>query len=211
MEFKTQKSAHKYVGGLSTPSKMPCHSYSLPAIECITGTLLRDVVGSVCEGCYALKGHYRMYAKTIMPALYRRLESLKKPYWVDAMVFLIDNKEKSGYFRWHDSGDLQSKSHLDLIVQVAKRTPNVKHWLPTREYAIINSYGKLPENLIVRRSAHMVNGKPPKGGLPTSTVHTKDNADYIGTECKAYTQGGKCKDCRLCWDVPNTNISYLKH
>ena len=210
MEFKTIKSAWDYIGGLSSPSKMPCYSYNIPAIECRTGSKLVGISGSVCEGCYALKGNYRQYAKTITPALYRRLDSLKKPYWVDAMVYLIDKKEKSGYFRWHDSGDLQGKWHLDLIIEVAKRTPNVKHWLPTREYAMLKGYSKLPKNLIVRLSAHMVDGKPPKGDLPTSTVHSHGTG-YNGKECGAYKQDNKCQDCRLCWELPKVNISYLKH
>ena len=212
MEFKTIKSAELYVGKLSVPAKMPCYSYSIPAKECITGSLLREVEGSVCEGCYAFeRGFYNpKFNKYIYPALYRRLDSLKKPYWVDAMVFLIDKKEKSGYFRWHDSGDLQGKWHLDLIIEVAKRTPNVKHWLPTREYAMLKGYSKLPKNLIVRLSAHMVDGKPPKGDLPTSTVHSH-GTEYNGKECGAYKQGNKCQDCRLCWELPKVNISYLKH
>ena len=46
-------------GGLSKPSKMPGYAYNLPATECKIGSKLVKVPGSVCHGCYALKGRYR--------------------------------------------------------------------------------------------------------------------------------------------------------
>ena len=48
--------ALKLVGGLSKPSKMPGWAYGIPAKECKTGSKLRQVKGSTCEKCYALKG-----------------------------------------------------------------------------------------------------------------------------------------------------------
>ena len=48
-------------------------------------------------------------------ALARRLESLKHPQWVEAMVALIHGEP---WFRWHDSGDLQSPEHLKKIFEV---------------------------------------------------------------------------------------------
>ena len=50
--------ASTIVGGLGKPSKMPGKAYGLPAKECNVGSRLRDVPGSVCETCYALKGRY---------------------------------------------------------------------------------------------------------------------------------------------------------
>ena len=35
--------ALEIVGGLSSPSKMPCHGYSIPAQKCMTGSKLRNV------------------------------------------------------------------------------------------------------------------------------------------------------------------------
>ena len=46
---------------MTRTKKMPGLSYSLPAWECITGAKLRKVKGSVCAGCYALKGNYTRY------------------------------------------------------------------------------------------------------------------------------------------------------
>src|SRR3954465_7511750 len=120
------KIAAEITGGLSNPSKMPGHGYSLPAKECKTGAKLAKIPGTTCHNCYALKGRYSF--PNVQNALYRRLESLKDPKWVEAMVTQIKSSEDK-YFRWHDSGDLQSVEHLQLITQVCLQTPKVKHWL----------------------------------------------------------------------------------
>jgi hypothetical protein len=145
--------ALKLVGGLSKPSKMPGWAYGIPAKECKTGKKLQNVEGSTCYGCYALKGCYVF--KVVQEAQYRRLGSIKHPYWVRAMTHLLQSK-KSKEFRWHDSGDVQDLKHLAKIFEVARRTPDVKHWMPTRE-AWVKPYEKYkPDNLVIRFSMPMV-------------------------------------------------------
>ena len=90
-----KKEARVITGGLSAPSKMPGPAYNLPASQCITGRKLVNVPGSVCHGCYALKGRYRF--NNVKTALERRAASIKHPDWVKAMVALISGHE---YFRW---------------------------------------------------------------------------------------------------------------
>ena len=127
-----KKEAKAITGGLSKPSKMPGHAYNLPAWRCKTGVKLQAVAGSVCAGCYAMKGRYRF--KNVKDALQRRMDSLDHPQWVQAMVVLID---KQPWFRWHDSGDIQSLEHLEKIFEVCRLTPETRHWLPTREAQIL--------------------------------------------------------------------------
>lgn len=103
-------SAWEIVGGLSRPSKMPGYAYGLPAKACKTGSKLVGVPGSVCAGCYALKGNYRF--GSVKSAQQRRLESLQHPRWVEAMITLLHALDIR-WFRWHDSGDIQSPSHLE--------------------------------------------------------------------------------------------------
>lgn len=209
----TLKEAWALVGGLSKPSKMPGHGYGLSAKDCKTGSKLRQIANSVCAACYALKGRY------VFPNVYeahqRRLKSIEKKFWVDAMSWLINWYEnKSKYFRWHDSGDLQGVVHLKKIVEVCKKTPGVMHWLPTREANFVkeykNKYGEFPKNLVVRISATMVNGVPHKFHGHSSTVVTSENL-ATGHLCKAYKQGNECKSCRACWDPSIADIAYLKH
>jgi len=196
--------AWKLVGGLSRPSKMPGWSYGLPAAECKTGQLLVDVVGSTCEGCYATKGCYVF--PVVQAAQYRRLESIAKPEWVDAMALLINSK-KPDVFRWHDSGDVQDIAHLMKIFEVCELSPEKRHWLPTRE-AWTNKYlDQAPGNLTIRFSMPMVDQEPAGSWLNTSTVVTSAG----GRTCPAPDQGNVCGDCRACWDPSVKNIAYGKH
>jgi hypothetical protein len=209
----SKKAANERVGRLSNPSKMPCHSWSIPAVNCTTGAKLVKVPGSVCHGCYALKGMYRF--PNVKDALSRRLDILREALsdetaraeFVAAFTVLLEGKP---FFRWHDSGDLQGHKHLDIICEIARALPETMFWLPTREYALLNTYlGAIPGNLIIRVSAHMVDGAAPSGFSHTSTVHS--NGDHQGVECGAYKRDGKCGDCRACWSPKVQNVSYPKH
>jgi len=208
--INTIKQANEATGGLSRPSKMPCPAYSIPAETCKTGAKLVDVKGSVCNGCYAMKGRYRQFAKTIKPKLFERYQKLFNEQWIEGMVLLINKRCSNGFFRWHDSGDIQSIEHIRRIVMVCKKTPEVMHWIPTREFKLvkqyIKKYGSFPNNLIVRLSAHMVEGKAPSiQNLPTSTVSA---SNY---NCPAYKQENRCNDCRKCWSKSVKNITYKLH
>ena len=210
-----KKQATSIIGsGLSQTSKMPCYSFNLSALHCKTGSKLVKIKGSVCYGCYALKGNYARYKHPInmMP----KTEKINHKLWVSSMVYLINhqgNQRDKRYFRWHDSGDIQSLEHLKKIVKVCELTPAVKHWLPTREYKTVSDFLKceeFPANLNVILSAHMIDKLPPKmRGVCGSTV-TKDKAP-LGLNCPANTQNGQCLDCRACWNKTNKVISYNYH
>lgn len=206
------RQALEIIGGLSKPSKMPGFGYGITAFACNVGSKLREVKDSICSKCYALKGFYR-YPKA-EKALIKRLECITNPQWVEAMVVAIGHYEKSGYFRWHDSGDIQSISHLENICEVAKRLPNIKFWLPTREYALIGQYklkhGAFPKNLCVRLSAYKINGKPPASIAKAYRVQTS-GVKKTGFTCPASKQDNKCLDCRACWDRKIPNVNYKLH
>ena len=196
-----KKEARKITGGLSKPSKMPGPAYNLPAQACITGAKLVQIPGSVCEGCYALKGRYNF--RNVRLALARRRESLQHPQWVQAMTVLIKGEP---WFRWHDSGDLQSSWHLKQIFEVCNRTPETSHWLPTREVKFLPlNHDSIPKNLIIRVSSHRIDQAPVKFWPWTSTVSTGSFS------CPASKQGNECKSCRNCWDRKVASVSYPKH
>lgn len=205
------KIATEIAGSLSNPSKMPGSAYSLPASECKMGSKLAQIPGTTCFNCYALKGRYIW--SNVKKATSKRLSSLNDPQWVEAMVTQIAATGDS-YFRWHDSGDIQSVEHLIKIVEVCGQLPKVKFWMPTREYLMVQEFmktHKIPSNLVIRLSAHKINSAPPSGfGLPTSTVHSKGSEVY-GVECKAYTRENFCGKCRKCWDGEVSNVSYKQH
>lgn len=210
---KTQ--AHQVHGGLTQTTKMPCQSYSLPTIACITGFKMRAIAGSICSDCYADKGNYRKYSNNIEPAQHARLVSITDELWVDAMVVSIGADK---YFRWHDSGDIQNIEHLEKIAAVARATPQCQHWLPTREYSIVAAFTAqfdVPDNLIIRLSAMFTDRAVivPKtlqnvAGVAVSNVHS---VKPIGTACNAPKQNGECRNCRACWNRKVAAVSYSIH
>ena len=180
---------------------MPEGSYNLPASACQTGQILARVPGTPCHGCYALKGRYRF--PNVKNALARRLASLTHPHWVPAMVALIQGIK---HFRWHDSGDIQSAWHLQQIFKVCEATPDTQHWLPTQERQYLPDPEEVPANLVIRLSRSKIDG-------PVSAAWSHDSGVTVGEArtCPAPDQGGKCLDCRACWNKDIKSVIYGKH
>jgi len=207
------KEAKKITGSMTRTKKMPGLSYSLPAWECITGKKLRAVKGSVCAGCYALKGNYTRYP-AIKAAQYYRLATLMEPDWIPAMVAQVKRQK---WFRWHDAGDLQSVQHLKNIFEVCKLTPATRHWLPTREARFLKLMDPdiIPANLVIRMSSHMIDQGPVKSWPWTSTVQSpgamRSSHVQDSRQCPVKDQGNRCLDCRSCWSREVPNVTYPKH
>ncbi len=227
--------ARSIAGTLGFPTKMPGTAYALPASKCIIGSKLVTVPNSVCFGCYALTGLYSM--ANAVKAMRRRLSGISDPRWVAAIVTLLRQKHAtaqfridlglratrkgiqrwrmnvSGWHRWHDSGDLQGTWHLAKICEVAAATPDIRHWIATRETKMVLDYvaggGNIPANLTIRVSATMIDGPAPKSWPLTSTVH--ENNSPMGHCCPAPTQNHECGSCRACWSRDVANVSYAKH
>jgi hypothetical protein len=210
------KNSKEITGGFSRPSKMPCPAFSISAFRCKTGEKLRAIPGSTCEICYATRNTY-LYPNT-KNAMERRYQGLSHPRWAEAMAFLI-KCEGNAFFRWHDSGDIQSVEHLQKIVKVCTLTPSVSHWLPTREVGILGEYlnkgFRIPENLTIRLSAFMVDAPPPKvlaekfGCVSSVVTTTPDKVE--AKVCPSNKQGNKCLDCRACWDKAEKVVAYVAH
>jgi hypothetical protein len=214
----TLKALHTLTGGLSVPSKMPCHSFSISPNRCNVGSKLRKIEDSTCSDCYACKGRYLF--ENVEEAMERRYTALMNTGWVGNMIELISRKEKSGFFRWHDAGDLQSIQHLIDICEVTRGLPDIKFWLPTREKGILIAFKMMgqefPSNLTVRLSDTFVDDK--KGHRKTTeTVAKRLGIQVSGVSremegnCPAPTQGNVCGDCRDCWDKEVFRVDYHYH
>lgn len=79
-ESRAVKAAVAAIGGLSSPSKMPCHGYSIPAQACKVGSLLRNVSGSACAHCYALS-RLSVYSPGPFPAPQEGTTTLEGPHY----------------------------------------------------------------------------------------------------------------------------------
>ena len=203
--------AQEAVGGMSNTSKMPGLSTGLVASGCNVGGKLRNIVGSVCNGCYAFKGMYVLPG--VKAAHARREAALYREDWVPMMATAIGSQR---FFRWHDSGDIRSLSHLIRIVAVAMLRPDVRFWIPTREYALVAEFkkrgGTFPKNLVVRQSAPMIGAALPNRVGTSSMVLAHGATAPAGTYlCPASQQEGKCLQCRACWSNNNKRTAYPIH
>ena len=197
---------------LSNTSKLGCKSISLNAKNCKTGSKLAKKKGSVCYGCYALKGCYQF--PVVQDAMARRMNFFNHKDFIPIMIWLLSKKD---FFRWFDSGDVQSVIMALNILEICKETPKTKHWIPSKEYKIwreaikiwLNIHKKLPDNVCLRMSSPNIDQEPLKGFENTSTVHKDKKA--FGLECIAYKQDGKCLDCKACFNKKVKNVSYPLH
>ena len=194
---------------LSNVSKMPGYSISRDAWLCDVGSRLADIEGSTCANCYARKGMYRM--PNVRRKMAEREVFFNAPDFVPRMVNVL-NIVRSEWFRWFDSGDVADVGMALNIIEVCRQTPHKRHWIPSREYekwTRAEQIDIVPDNAVLRMSAHMVNGTASKGFANTSTVHNAKKPD--GLVCPAPMQGGKCGDCRACWSRDVGNVSYHEH
>ena len=195
---------------LSNVSKMPGYSISRSAWLCHVGQKLRKIKGSTCHECYACKGLYNM--PNVKKAMERREVFFNAIDFVPRMVAVL-NTLRLPEFRWFDSGDCDSVRMGHNILDVCEPTPNKKHWIPSREYKIwsdVLKTRKLPDNVTLRMSAHMIDGSPSKGWNNTSTV-ASHGSKTTGHVCPAPLNNGRCGDCRMCWDRSVENVTYYQH
>jgi hypothetical protein len=196
----------------SKPSKMPCRSWSLEALT--TCPASKDSNGDLvpaCNGCYATGGQYR-YPNVKNLRLHNQ-DDWKNDDWVDAMVAELDNDR---YFRWFDSGDMYDIRLATKMLEVMRRTPWTRHWLPTRmhkfdKFKPVIALMELLPNVVVRLSSDGVLGEVIEGQTTSTIIPTISHKRPNMSACEAYERDGKCGTCRACWDKDVKVVAYVAH
>ena len=196
-------------------------SWSLPAGPSCPGSKNSDgSIAEICQGCYAKKGMYRF--PVVKDARAYNREDYHKDDWVDRMVKQVS---KFDYFRWFDSGDIETPELASKIAVVITRTPNVNHWVPTRSDKVheIAKRGLIKfrssvgfANAAIRLSADNIGlSKPERPGVNSYVINVSDipEANKRGIlVCPATTPGTtqkSCDTCTACYsDVP---VAYVLH
>lgn len=218
-------------GGLSNPSKMPGKGWGTSAMRCQRGKVMSGINGTTCagfdpnvpvgaklkptdnpkNGCYAQDGKYIM--PNVIECHARRIEAFyaDTDLWISAMAMLVSgvyhvNAKPSRYFRFLDSGDLESPEMLAAFAALAMICTKTKFWVPTRQYNHVVKYhamgGVIPANMVVRISCDMHDALPPKrvlrdGVCASNVLREMTDAELAaagGYACPA-TQKGKPSTC----------------
>jgi len=214
----------KVIVKLSSPGKLPCKSWSLPARQTCTGS--RDKHGNIklsCASCYAVKGNYTWKATKALREFNRR--NWRDTDWV---MQISDMLQDSDVFRWFDSGDIYHPKLAEKIYEVMKTTAT-QHWLPTQSYSNpkvlpwLQKMQKLP-NVMVRYSSGQINGgflkqhgstivqlkQIREGNISEEKIHVckvyKD--PQTGYDVRKCDEGGKC---RACWSKEVPVVAYVMH
>ena len=198
---------------ISITSKLDgIRSWSLQALDTCPGSIAAPgELVDACKGCYATTGNYR-YPNVKAPRIHNQTD-WQRLEWVDDMVQALDSDR---YFRWFDSGDMYALGLAEKILEVMKRTPWVKHWLPTRmhkfpKFALVLREMAVLPNVSVRFSSDSVMGEYKKGLHGSVIIPTADDVKKGMALCRAYENAGKCSGCRACYDKAVKVIAYPAH
>jgi hypothetical protein len=198
---------------ISVTSKLDgIRSWSLQALDTCPGSIASPgELVDACKGCYATTGNY-VFANVKAPRAHNK-DDWQRLEWVDDMVAEL-NKDR--FFRWFDSGDAYALGLAEKMLEVMKRTPWVKHWLPTRMHKfpkfalVLQQMASLP-NVSVRFSSDSVTGEYTKKLHGSVIIPTAADVKKGMTLCRAYENAGKCSGCRACYDKKVKVIAYPAH
>ena len=121
--------------------------------------------------------------------------------------------------RWFDSGDIPEYDFFVRMVELCKKTPDVKHMAFTKKYEIVNEYidknGKLPDNLNVIFSAwHKLWNVPNPHGLAIAYVDFNDKSLNPDIPENAFVCPGRestCSACGACWSKKLKAVVFKQH
>ncbi len=222
----------------SKASKMPCLSWSLPALLTCPGSSesyenysgkLQDWQNAFdsdaklvpsCQGCYATTGNY-LY-KNVKAVREHNMQDWQKPDWVSKMVATLKHER---YFRFFDSGDVYCVELAEKILEVCKRCPDTKFWIPTLAWKVAEIAEALEslenlDNVVVRRSTGQVITADSADDVDTlgwgQYSFVVENVDTVKAQkgivvCRSYNRAGKCGQCRACWNRKVENVLYPAH
>lgn len=138
----------------------------------------------------------------------------------------VEDGAIAGFFRIHDSGDLNIggkletwKAYLNAWTYVAKALPWVWFWMPVRTWVNkpmipeLQAANEIP-NLVIRVSPLYVDGKPPKiPGMSFSGVHSGAPPKTVYPCPVRPRDSSSCAEqgCRVCWIAPSLVPSYSEH
>ena len=177
-----EKMATEAAGSISDVSKVGLAS-GTPTAACNVG-------GPQCGICYAKNSEQR---NNVMIPLMQHLRMLgENPMrHASAMQYLLG--KQGGTFRGNWSGDYQGVPHIAQALSIAAGTPNVKHWLHTKEAPAMLEY------LSQFSPEEMRNAIPSNVGIRVSPPHNRmtwgpEGGGVVGDETGVGGKWAKLRD-----------------
>ena len=154
-------------------------NFNIPAYKSTSGKITCPFAKDCVAYCYAQKGNYKRFAKTVGPSLERNYELTKTDHFITTINSEI-TKRKADYIRIHDSGDFYSPQYLAKWIQIAKDNPDVRFYAYTKSYSLFTD--ELPDNFDV------IFSEGAKDPLPLERRHARIFTDKVPSD---YTDASK--------------------
>ena len=211
IDFLANKSNEISMSNRNSKTGMACLNLAFPTCVC------RE--DAPCKAkCYANKGCQQM--ASVQAAYYRNL----RLYNDDADLFFEQMYYKIKFsglpkVRLFDSGDFPNYEFLEKLVDVCKKTPQVKYMAFTKKYELVNEYidknGDLPHNLNIILSAwDKLWDVPNPHNLGVAYVDFDDKRLNVELPKNAFMCPGKestCSACGACWNKKLKAVVFKQH
>lgn len=211
IDFLANKSNEISMSNRNSKTGMACLNLAFPTCVC------RD--DAPCKAkCYANKGCQQM--ASVQAAYYRNL----RLYNDDADLFFEQMYYKIKFsglpkVRLFDSGDFPNYEFLEKLVDVCKKTPQVKYMAFTKKYELVNEYinknGNLPDNLNIILSAwDKLWDVPNPHNLGVAYVDFDDkrlNAEFPKNAFMCPGRESTCSACGACWNKKLKAVVFKQH
>lgn len=132
--------------------------------------------------CYAKKGGYVQWKASslsqtrVLNFLMNDWAGYQQQILTELKTISTNNKKQNvkTVLRWNDSGDMLSDKYFQIVMDVARQTPDIQHYAYTKEVSKANSYENLPSNFIFNFSYGGLQDKGLKGKTDKISVVVPD-------------------------------------
>jgi hypothetical protein len=120
-------------------------NFNIPAYKNQDGKIVCPFADTCVKYCYAQKGNYKRFAKSINPGMEYRYKLSKTIAFTPLMIEAIKTL-KADYIRIHDSGDFYDPKYVGKWLQIAEALPLVKFYAYTKSHDMFRSI-EIPPNM----------------------------------------------------------------
>ena len=211
IDFLASKSNEISMGNKNSKTGIACLNIAMPVAVCREDAPCKS-------GCYACKGCQAM--ATVQAAYYRNLRLYNDdPDNFFEQVYCKIKFSGLPKVRWFDSGDIVDEEFFARMVDLCKKTPQIRHMCFTKKYEIVNAYidnnGNLPDNFNVMFSAWDVLWDVPNPhGLGVAYVDFNDKRMNPAIPSSAFVCPGRestCSACGACWSKKLKAVVFKQH